>query len=534
MCATYGYNCQYPRDEGPSASFVDQPGHVEEETETEFERHDMRFSTNERRSQRAEVTERSGSGSPDAMDRGILDPVKTRYMGLHSAVAFPRSLGLDLQSANPPHLHSFAWNCGIRAEENPSRHQCLRDIITREEFDQYSAVFFSSVHPVFGIVDQQQFSKNCDQFWSTTPQITDFDAVIAGVVALGSYFSASMGHSREADIIEHAKNILEDPIFSRKPTIDQVSAWVLRTVYLRATTRPHVSWLTSSIAIHLAEATGLHHEMDSVVLTTDNIAKTIGRSHIGCEVARRLFWSAWAINTLISYEYGRSNVILNGITTKQVKQTEGDFSSYHIQLAQIVPLENQNAGSAASIAEIYKAFALLDQVPDTHPFITLSKADLSLCFYRRLRILKPGLERKCVTKIISIGNAALEAANQLAEEQRFWWQVLCTVFQYVCVLLAIDSHESLSNVSRAMETLNKISTLLGTHVAKEANTTAKILLRDSVRKKRAEVELLEKADVVAGLGDELTNFGVGDIDWDALLDPSFNGSAFMAQEFGVF
>jgi hypothetical protein len=83
---------------------------------------------------------------------------------------------------------------------------------------------------MFGILDKQIFSQNADQFWSETGGHSAFEAILAGVVALGSFFSATLEHPRELEIVQHAKNILEDPVISRRVSIDQVSAWILRTL----------------------------------------------------------------------------------------------------------------------------------------------------------------------------------------------------------------------------------------------------------------------------------------------------------------
>lgn len=423
-------------------------------------------------------------------------------------------------------------------------------------------MYFETVHPIFGILDQQQFLGNCERWWGGEMGKGAFQAVVAGVVALGSFFSGTVGGlEREVEVVLYAKGVLEDPMFSRRPTVDQVSAWVLRTVYLRATTRPHVAWLASCLTIHLAEATGLHHEMDAVVLATDSsISNTIGRNLTGCEVARKLFWSAWAVNRMISYEYGRSSVVLYGVTCKQIQPVPNDYTIWHVALAQLIP---PDLSSSTPASELHKALEKLDQIPDTHPYISLSKADLCMCFYRRLRLLQHGISKSIISQILEVGDIAIKGAGQLHREGRYWWQVMCTVFQYVCVLLAIDTNESLRSVKGAMEMLERICEGLGTHVAKEACGTARVLLRDSVAKKRVEMELLERADVglVGGhgigiadgivgeggnggnglggvdmVGDGLTDIagvGVGDIDWDALLDPNYT-SAFMPQDFGGF
>jgi hypothetical protein len=148
----------------------------------------------------------------------------------------------------------------------------------------------------------------------------------------------------------------------------------------------------------------------------------------------------------------------------------------------------------------------------------LSKADLCLCLYRHHRLSKLVIEKEDILLIIGIGIAASEAAKTLVEKNHYWWNVLGTVFQFLCVLLAMDSTESLSKVSGALATLETIVRLLGTHIADEALSTAKLLLRDSMKKKRRDASLLEAADTGDSL--ELPNSAV-DIDWDVVLDPSY-------------
>jgi hypothetical protein len=483
------------------------------------------------RTGRSERDETPESPKP-AVDQGILDPVKTRYMGLHSAMAFPRNLGLEFQSANPPRVHSFAWNCGIRPEEGGGNHGNLKELISREEFEVYKRVYFETVNPVFGVLDKQDFSGMSDQFWSESTGHSAFEANLAGVVALGSFFSATLGHPRELEIVKLARDILEDPIISRRVSVDQVSAWLLRTLYLRLTTRPHMAWLASNIAMHLAEATGLHHEMDAIVLTTDASSPQVVPNQSGCEQARRLFWLAWMSNTMISYEYGRSSSSLKNITCKQPTSCKGNYTAFLISVAQLIPRESLDAGP-----DLQHNLPKLRQIPDEHPFIAMTKADLCMCLYRHHRLLKLTIERREVLQIISIGNTATEAAYKLAQENKFWWNVLCTVFQYVCVLLAIDTTDSLAQVATNMCTLENIAGLLNTHVSTEAVNTLKILLRDSMKKKRHEVQLLEAADseLTANTGSGLGSMGSienVDINWDALLDPWY-APTYLPREFGM-
>ncbi|CAI2034004.1 hypothetical protein SEUBUCD646_0H04010 [Saccharomyces eubayanus] len=502
MCVAYGYVCHYTEDDGLLAP--SRMNQVEE----------MPRDTGNTPYVPLNII-RNGTHSTDTQNltnRNIIDRTKSRYTIQHSAVAFPRSLGLELRSTNPPRLHCFAWHCGIRPEEKPNFHVPLSDLVTKEEYYRISKVYFSVVHPIFDIVDPEQLGKNVEAYWNGDAETSEYGAVIAGVIALGSFFMGSLGHPRETDIIRYAKGILDDPTFSRIPSVEQISAWVLRTIYLRATARPHVAWLASCLTIHLSEAIGLHHEIDREDLAlTNNVS--LKRTTEVSEHTRRLFWSAWSINIILSYDYGRSSVVLNRITCKPVKETDGNYTLYLVALAQLIPQESVNA----NVAQLLQALAAVHESPDAHPFLSLTKADICLSFYRRLRLLNHILDKSVVSQIIDIGNTALAAAFALVKIDQAWWNVLSTSFQYVCVLLAIDTPESLSHVAAAMRTLDNITQVLGTHIAFEAQKTAKLLLEDSVKKKRQEIQQLEQATHQRS-APETTH--LLDIDWDALLDPS--------------
>ncbi len=527
MCTTYGYSCQYTADDGPAAAFVEKVGSGLSASRIH------RSPVTDRRKATHEVERSLARESPNApsspVDLGILDPVKRRYQGLHSVTAFPRSLGLDFQSANPPRVHSFAYNCGIRAEEEGSAHADLRDLISRDDFTRFASVYFETVHSLFIALDQRKFLQKVEQFWSQGPGMASvFEAVMAGVAALGSFFSATMGHPKEAEPVLHEKGILEDPTF--QPTIDHVSAWILRTLYLRSTTRPHLAWLASCMTMHLIQATGLHHEIDQVTLTEPDTEHTSARGRGVCELVRRIFWTAWRNNMMVSYEYGRSGVSLSSMTCKLPRFTPDDPAAHLHTIVELVPQD-----SSELHPDLHGTLEKAKQIPDVHPFVSMSKADLCMSLYRHHRLLKLSLDRTDILHLVEIGNVAITAALRLAEENKFWWNVLCTVFQYVCVLLAIDTADSLSNVANAIDILEKIAGLLGTHMAQEALNTAKVLLRDSVRKKRVEVEMLEKADRgergvgVTGVDHEIGDLDGMDINWDMLLDPwymsNFSGMA---------
>jgi hypothetical protein len=87
----------------------------------------------------------------------------------------------------------------------------------RESSEPHADKDYRTVHPVFAVVEQNTFYEKVEKFWIEGNAPSAFEAIIAGVVALGSFFSAHLGHPREADIVQHAKEILEDESF--QPTV---------------------------------------------------------------------------------------------------------------------------------------------------------------------------------------------------------------------------------------------------------------------------------------------------------------------------
>lgn len=498
MCVTFEYHCEYTSDEG---ALAESPA-VHSKDSKQIRSPIARLIT-EVDSDRCIVSEG---------DR--YDPVKSLIS--HSAVTFPRTLALELQSTNPPRLHSFGWHCGIRPEEVSDKHGSLSAIVTKEEYYRYAKVYFAVVHPIFTFIDENRLTLEVRKCWENSESPSGYDAIIAGVVALGSFFSGHLSHPRELDIVHFAKNCIEDPAFSRVPSIKQIAAWLLRTIYLRTAAPPHAAWLASCTSLHLAEVVGLHHENDKLDLGANSDLSSEEKIRIS-EHARSIFWCAWSINTILSYDYGRSRVNLGKITCQPVAEASNSHLTQLVALAQLIPKEEEGSNPEGAAVELVWALESLSESQDAHPFLSLTKADLCLSFYRRLRLLNRVLTKTVVQQIIQIGDKALSAACTLVKESQSWWSVLSSSFQYVCVLLAIDTTESLSKVAPAMKKLSDIVQTLNTTVAREAFSTAKILLEESMKRKSNQIEQLKGT---LYLHVQNHDADLLDINWDALLDPS--------------
>lgn len=357
----------------------------------------------------------------------------------------------------------------------------------RSQLDYY----FVMINPVFGFLDKSLIYERCEKHWHDQPQSPAFEAIITGLAALTSLFNGSLGQDEEIWLALHAKEILEDPFVSRFPSVDQVAAWILRTIFLRATTRPHVAWICSCTMMHLVEATGLHQATQSLILATGKglEASTPGIS----DDVQRIAWVAHCLHVVIAYEYGRSVMDL-GFPSREslpLSTRERDFTPQLLSLVQAIPISPKGHDPAVTIDELSHALSYFATTNVSHDFLILVRADLAFSIYRRLRLLKSNLPESLLEEVLSIGMAALPAARNLVTLSQPWWNVISTVFQFVCVLLVIDTDISVTHLPEAMETLEMIVRALDTHLANEAIDTARNLVRASLEKRRKGIKTLE-------------------------------------------
>lgn len=423
---------------------------------------------------------------------GLMIPSKCRYIGRHSAVAFPQWLGKNLQSRSPPRIHSFAYNTGIRKELPYSVSFHIQDYITWAEVHDSLDIYATVIDPVFGFIDIEDLRRKSHDHWNGKDQGSNFEALISGVIGLASLFSEVLCEGRELRVIRHAKDILDDPFTARYPRLETIQAWILRVIYIRSTSRPGTAWLYSCIMMHLCEAIGVYKERE----TQEGIEGDYSLAEFR-DICARVMLVARCLHVIISYEHGRSTVDVGPVLVHNIiKRGEGDLTLQLYTLVHTLPSDDttitSNQDNPTRKQELTTALKSLISSPITHEFVSLIKADLCFCIYRRLRLLDLGIKQEQLTQIIQAGKTALPASRILILRNHPWWNTVGTVFQFICVLLAIDSSESLATIPEAMETLTTIAKHLKTHLADEALGTARLLVRSMTEKKRGEAAILEK------------------------------------------
>ncbi|KAK1051353.1 hypothetical protein LTR74_016817 [Friedmanniomyces endolithicus] len=366
--------------------------------------------------------------------RSMMDPVKTRFVRANSAIAFPRILGMDLESESIPRLHSFAWHCGIRAEVLEPVVD-VTTLLSWPDLTRLAKVYFRVVNTEFGILDETDFLELSAARFGNSQGLNDVDAVLLGVVALGSFFSPN-GHPKEHDFVLGARDLLTQKSVNH-PTTNNVTGWILRTIYLRLTSRPH------------------------------------------------------ALNIVLSFEYGRSRVGFDVITTKRFAPDHGGFAHQFVELAELLPndfvdreREPDPPGSLCT------ALTKIEDLKTDSAFIQLLKADLTFAIYRRLWLMSLTDAKDRADSVLSIGRAALEASARLLETKTSWWNLVHAPFQFLCCVLAIATPRALAHVKDAMALLHRIAQTYDTHMTREAYNQAAILVQMSRRRKERELQAL--------------------------------------------
>jgi hypothetical protein len=422
-------------------------------------------------------SEISRNGQPSSEDF-----TKMRSMEANSGIAFTRLLGQRLDPSSGPKLFTFGWNLGSHYYTPPAM-PSVTDILDQESMHSLAGFYFANVHPIYGFLKKTWIMKNIPLRWSRPEACEVPDHVLCGVAAVGILFSDTNHDTILNRLVEAQKKALESTSTMLPPCLSDVQSWVLRCLILRVTDHPHATWLATCTTMHLVESVGLQLEASSFVLHP--AANDLSSDP---ELRRRTFWVARMLNSWVSFEYGRTRVALRGITANLPTSDDGDFTTHYIDLYSISccldPEQSDKAGEWEDFLE------RLDAYDPKHDGIALSKANLGLCGYRRLRLANPNLSPDAIAKIIKIGLDGLAAARRMAAQGMPWWHVANVPFQVICVFLAMDGRESLSHLSTAMRTLEFVVDRFRTTAMKEALKTARFLIRLSKKRKDEDSEVL--------------------------------------------
>ncbi|KAG0645519.1 Repressor of drug resistance 1 [Hyphodiscus hymeniophilus] len=443
----------------------------------------------------------------------LLRSLKTRFTSAYSAIAWPKALGASLDMPIPPRLQSFAWNPGNRAESKVMPQHSLTSIISQDEMKRYTDVFFNDVNPIFGLVDREIFARKSEELWILHKRGTDFESVTCGMVALGSFFSPDPLPA-EAQVVEHLRLLL-DLTVAHAPgwlALNHIQAWILRAIYLRSTTRPHLAWMASNTAVHLAEALGLHRDLCETQMKQE-LRRLLEKSEV--TMRRRIFWVAMALNQFLAAEYGRARASVELVSCLPPDSKSNELFLQTLAIFQSVPKTQNLLGRGPELLETLQSAMAL---PAKAPFLGLLRADACFCTFRMLRSTNSSLSNTQIAALLEVIRVALDATTFLATLRQPWWNIIGTSFHSVCILLSLDTSASLAMIPSALETLKNVSTTYDSHLSREAIYTACALVDGAREKKRKEMNSLDRGiDVVGSIlpspGSGSVFSGGADLEW---------------------
>ena len=390
-------------------------------------------------------------------------------MEANSGAAFVRKLALALDPGNAPRLQLFAWNLflGGRTGTRPSMVRPVVEIISRASMESLASIYLAKVDPCYGFIDHKVLQQQMSTRWLPNAQGDDYDAVLCGVAALGFLFSRIKAENAEVDLIATAKHILEqstDP----KPSINVVTGWVLRVAYLRMSAPPHLAWMESCAMIHNIEASGIHYpqpsEINSLLLTHNEAP----------ELCRRLFSVARHLNIWISFDLGRSRVILPQAHSGLPSHRAGDYTIEVMSLLAVSELLTPE--KQPSIADLKAALDKVLHQEHTEPPSVLAQTNMCLILLRRLRALDSFISGSLLDEVLGQVTKGLRSSESMLNSGNPWHHVPNVPFQIVCILLAIDTPSTIALLGDAVKTLNSVAQIYDTEAAREALSTACLLI----------------------------------------------------------
>lgn len=393
----------------------------------------------------------------------------TQRLEANSGAAFVRKLGLRIDPTKAPKLNLFGWNIGARqlsSQVNDASSLPIIEITSLEHMKSLAQVYFDKVDPCYGFIDRRQFLERLDIRWKSplTPSI--YDSILGGVAAIGCLFSQRNAIITELHLINSARSSLNSYHLCGPPSIDLVTGWTLRSIYLRMTDSPHSTWIASSTLMHLVEASGLHPESPSVLLPA---------AQCDTDLKRRLVGVAHHLNAWTSFDLGLSRVSFQENDLPLLPSPKpGDYTAEVLSLLPVsVSLDPCRSKDEADLTSTLSK--ILDGA-HTQPPSVLAQCNLVLCFLRRIHTQNLDILPGLADQVLALLKKGLECARSMVMDCSPWHQVANVPFQIICVLLVMDTRSSLAILPEAMQTLSLVASTYETETMRDAYRTACLLI----------------------------------------------------------
>ena len=390
----------------------------------------------------------------------------------NSGSAFVRRLALRLDPKRNPRMHTFAWNpfLGSRLADHIPAFRSITDVLSQARMQDLAATYFEKIDPTYGFIDRHEIQRLMQQRWALGYPVQQVeDAILCGIAALGCLYSQVVAETVELDLLETAKILLAQTM-SDPPTVGSISAWILRVTYLRVAGTHYPAWMASCMVLHMIDAANLNVESPS-----DSGVPSPQGEDVDAEVRRRLVGVAQHLNIWMSFDMGLTRVALSNTTTTIPRPRPGDYTHELIELLQYsfeLDPDRKNTTAGDLEAGLHAVLGRIHTIPSS----VLAQCNLALCMCRRLRSLEVTLSETVLQRVLVLTSKGIQAAQDLLRMRSPWHHMAYVPFQIVCVLLAIDTVSSISQLRDAVQCLKDISAVYNTSATQDALKTARSLV----------------------------------------------------------
>ncbi|KAJ5894132.1 hypothetical protein N7495_005823 [Penicillium taxi] len=413
-----------------------------------------------------------------------------RRLEANSGAAFVRKLGLKIDPAKAPKLNLFGWNIGARQLSsqliNPTALPVV-EITSLEHISSLAHVYFNKVDPCYGFINQDIFFERLNARWNSQLSSNLYDSVLCGVAAIGCLFSQRIATITELQLVRSARFTLDMLDLVGPPSVDLITGWALRAMYLRFTDSPHSTWIASSTLMHLVEASGLHPEPPS-----DSILPHNDQCDPDPDIQRRLVGIAHHLNIWTSYDLGLSRVSFQKQDLPLLPSPKpGDYTG---ELLNLLPMSvSLDPGKMKDETDLNSTLSTLLNGSHTRPPSVLAQCNLVLCILRRIHTQNLDISSILADNVLSLLKKALGCARSMTLDCSPWHQIANVPFHIICVLLVMDTRASLQMLPEAMQTLSLVASTYDTETMREAYSAACLLVMLHQQRRRDDIAILEEA-----------------------------------------
>ena len=437
---------------------------------------------------------RQGQATPDPPARPTLAPSTAesdqsrlvQRLEANSGAAFVRKLGLKIDRTKAPKLNLFGWNTGARQLSSPLNAASALPIIeitSLEYMKSLARVYFDKVDPCYGFIDHHQFFERLDIRWKSplTPSI--YDSVLGGIAAIGCLFSQRYVTITELHLVRSARSSLDNHDLSSTPSIDLLTGWTLRSIYLRLVDSPHSTWIASSTLMHLVEASGLHPESSSNLLPS---------TQCDPDLKSRLVGLAHHLNAWTSFDLGLSRVSFQNNDLPLLPSSKpGDYTA---EVLGLLPVSvSLDPGRSKDDTDLTSTLSRILDGTHTQPPSVLAQCNLVLCILRRIHTQNLDISVGLAEQVLALLKKGLGCARSMVMDCSPWHQVANVPFQIICVLLVMDTRPSLAVLPEAMQTLSLVASTYDTETMREAYSAACLLVLLHQQRRKDDIAIFGEA-----------------------------------------